>query len=240
GVHDNFFHLGGHSLLATQVSSRLRETFQVELPLRALFEHPSVAGLAEQVESSLRAGTGLEYPPLLSVTRTSGGLPLSFAQQRLWFIDQLEPGTAAYNIPGAVRLSGVLDVVALERSFTEIVRRHEALRTRFETIAGAAVQVIDEAAAVVLRRVDLRGRAEVELEAQRAFDLQAGPLLRVLLLQLEDEEQVLVVTMHHIVSDGWSMGVFLQELASLYGAYCRGEESPLAELPIQYLDFAVW
>jgi NRPS condensation-like uncharacterized protein len=180
-----------------------------------------------QVENSLRAGTGLEAPPMVGVTRTGGGLPLSFAQQRLWFIEQLEPGTAAYNLPGAMRLSGVLDVVALERSFTEIVRRHEALRTRFETVEGAAVQVIDEAADVELRRVDLRGRPEVELEAkqeaeaegQRPFDLQAGPLLRVLLLQLEDEEQVLVVTMHHIVSDGWSMGIFIRELASLYAAY---------------------
>jgi acyl carrier protein len=248
GVHDNFFHLGGHSLLATQVSSRLRETFQVELPLRALFEYPSVAGLALQVENSLRAGTGLEYPPMVGVRRPAGGLPLSFAQQRLWFIEQLEPGTATYNVPGAVRLSGVLDVEALERSFTEIVRRHEALRTRFETVEGAAVQVIDEAAEVELRRVDLRGRAEVETEAkqeaeaegQRPFDLQAGPLLRVLLLQLEDEEQVLVVTMHHIVSDGWSMGIFIRELASLYAAYLSGEESPLGELPLQYADFAVW
>ena len=186
----------------------------------------------------------------MSVTRPAGGLPLSFAQQRLWFIDQLEPGTAAYNIPGAVRLSGVLDVAALERSFTEIVRRHEALRTRFETIEGAAVQVIDEAAAVVLRCVDLRStvaaeregaaRREAEAEAQRPFDLQAGPLLRVLLLQLEEEEQVLVVTMHHIVSDGWSMGIFIRELASLYGAYRSGAETPLAELPLQYADFAVW
>jgi NRPS condensation-like uncharacterized protein len=142
----------------------------------------------------------------------------------------------------------MLDVAALERSFTEIVRRHEALRTRFETIEGAAVQVIDEAAAVVLRRVDLRGRTEVEAEArreaeaegQRPFDLQAGPLLRVLLLQLEDEEQVLVVTMHHIVSDGWSMGIFIREFVSLYAAYRSGAESELAELPLQYADFAVW
>jgi amino acid adenylation domain-containing protein len=249
GIHDNFFHLGGHSLLATQVVSRIRDTFHVELPLRQAFELPSVGELAQVVQASMRAGEGVQTATIEPVSRDQA-LPLSYAQQRLWFIDQLESGTSSYNIPAAVRLSGVLDIDALERSLTEIVRRHEALRTRFETIDGEAVQVIDAASEVELRRVDLRGTTEAEREgearrvvteeAQRPFDLRAGPLLRALLVQVGDEEQVLVVVMHHIVSDGWSMGIFISELATLYSAYRSGEASPLTELAIQYADFAVW
>ena len=177
-------------------------------------------------------------------------LPLSFAQQRLWFLDQLEPGSSFYNIPAAVRLHGVLNVAALERTLSEVVRRHEVLRTHFMAVDGEPVQVIEAAAPLQLEVLDLSAleeearEAEVlrlaQLEASRPFDLWRGPLLRVGLLRLGKEEHVALVTMHHIVSDGWSMGVFINEVATLYAAYVRGEESPLEELPIQYADFAHW
>ena len=250
GVDDNFFELGGHSLLATQVVSRIRDLFQVELPLRVLFEHPTVRGVAAEVETARASHVGVIAPPLLPAERKADGLPLSYAQQRLWFIAQLEPDSAAYNCPGAVRLSGELDVSALERSLAEIVRRHEVLRTSFVTEDGIPVQQIAAASEVYLRQVDLSGleeerreqetERESEEEARRPFDLSRGPLLRVVLLRLGEREHVLLVTMHHVVSDGWSVGVLIRELGILYAAYRRGEESPLSELPIQYADFAQW
>src|SRR5947207_1016962 len=249
GIDDNFFELGGHSLLATQVISRVRRAFSLELPLRSLFEWPTVAGLGRAVEAGLRLGAGVEAPPLRAVAR-GGELPLSFAQQRLWFIEQLEPGSATYNIATAVRLTGRLEVGALERALSEVVRRHEALRTTFPTVAGVPVQRIGEAAALELAVTDLRGLAgaarEREVErlaaaaAQQPFDLAQGPLLRAGLLRLGAEEQVVLVTMHHIVSDGWSMGILMRELAALYGAYSQGQATPLGELAIQYGDYAVW
>ncbi len=179
-----------------------------------------------------------------------GSAPLSFAQQRLWFLDQLVPGSPFYNIPTAVRLTGQLDVTTLERSLDEIIRRHEALRTTFEAVAGRPVQVVAPTLTVPLPALDLRALSEAEreagvrrlatAEAQQPFDLELGPLVRVTLLQLGDEEHVLLVTMHHIVSDGWSMSVFIRELVVLYQAFLSGAPSPLPELPIQYADFAVW
>src|SRR5689334_12592892 len=247
GVHDNFFELGGHSLLATQVISRVRDAFGQEVELRSLFEQPTVAGLAREIAAGL--GAELQAPPLVRVERAEW-LPLSFAQQRLWFLDQLEPGSSFYNIPAAVRLNGVLNVEALERTLSEVVRRHEVLRTHFSAIDGEPVQVIEAAAPINLEVLDLSGLDEVERaattqrlierESARLFDLSRGPLLRVSLLELGTEEHVALVTMHHIVSDGWSIGVFVREVAALYSAYVRGEESPLAELEIQYADFAHW
>jgi len=249
GVHDNFFDLGGHSLLATQLVSRVREVFQVEVLLRDIFEAPTVVGLAERVEAALRAASGLETPPIVPVSR-DGDLPLSFAQQRLWFLDQLAPGNLFYNIPMAVRLKGRLDVAALERSLNEIVRRHEPLRTTFETVRGKPVQVIAPELILPLPVVDLTDlpEAEREVEAQRRaqeevrqpFDLAEGPLLRAQLLKLDEEDHVALLTMHHIVSDGWSMGVLVREIAALYGAFSAGKPSPLPDLPIQYADFAHW
>ncbi|HEU4835901.1 MAG TPA: amino acid adenylation domain-containing protein, partial [Pyrinomonadaceae bacterium] len=249
GRDENFFELGGHSLLATQVVSRVQLAFVVELPLRALFETPTVAGLAGQIEQLRRAGNGVTVRRLQAVER-SGKLPLSFAQQRLWFIDQLEPESAAYNIPAAVRLRGKLNVEALRRSFAEVVRRHEVLRTRFVTEAGEPQQVIGNGWKFELPLLDLSHLPEVEREtaarewaareAAQPFVLSEGPLLRLALARVSEEEHVLAVTMHHIISDGWSVGVLIREVSALYEAYSRGEESPLAELEVQYGDFAVW
>ncbi|HEU4833207.1 MAG TPA: amino acid adenylation domain-containing protein [Pyrinomonadaceae bacterium] len=249
GRDENFFELGGHSLLATQVVSRVQLAFAVELPLRMLFEAPTVAALAHRIEEARMAGQQLSVMPLERVER-SGRLPLSFAQQRLWFMDQLEPESAAYNVPAAVRLRGALNVDALQRSFAEVVRRHEVLRTRFVTEAGEPQQVIDTSFDVELPVMDLSHLPEAEREtsasewtAQQAaqpFVLSEGPLLRLGLARLREAEHVLAVTMHHIISDGWSVGVLIREVSALYEAYSRGEESPLPELAVQYGDFAVW
>jgi amino acid adenylation domain-containing protein len=248
GANDNFFELGGHSLLATRVVSRVRELFEVELPLRALFEGPTVAELAGRVEEMRRAGLPV-LPPVVPTERT-GALPLSFAQERLWFIDRMEPGSAVYNIPAAWRLTGALDEAALERALGEIVRRHEALRTVFAEVDGSPVQVIAPFGGFVLPVEDLSGLGEAEREAAvrrraveeaaRPFDLSAGPLFRAALLRLDEEDHVLLLSMHHIVSDGWSMGVIFREMSALYAAYLAGRESPLSELAVQYADYAVW
>jgi amino acid adenylation domain-containing protein len=247
GLHDSFFELGGHSLLATQVISRLRAAFEVELPLRALFEAPTLERLALKVDCALQAGKALALPPLRPASRDSA-LPLSFAQQRLWFLDQLQPGTATYTIPSALQVDGRLDVTALQRAFDELVRRHEALRTTFGEASGNAVQLIHPPAAFSLPVVDLASHPEPQAEAERLaqqeaarpFDLARGPLLRACLLKLSSQRHVLLMTMHHIVSDGWSMGVLVREMAALYRAFSSGLPSPLPALPVQYADYSLW
>ena len=248
GIHDNFFELGGHSLLATQAISRLRETLQVELPLRSLFESPTVSSLSKNI-SQYRADRKLQAPPIERASR-QGELPLSFAQQRLWFLDRLQPGNPAYNIPAAVRLKGALNVAALEQTFQEIIKRHEALRTTFNAVEGRPAQVIISSFNFTLPIVNLRklSQAEREAEAMRLvaeetrqpFDLTKWPLLRVNLLHLDETEYLLLLTVHHIVADGWSMGVLVREVAALYEAFGSGKPSPLPELSIQYADYAVW
>jgi amino acid adenylation domain-containing protein len=248
GIHDNFFELGGHSLLATQAISRLRQAFQVEVPLRTLFESPTVATVTESL-LQYRAEQKLKAPPIKRASR-QGELPLSFAQQRLWFLDQLQPGNPAYNIPAAVRLKGALNVAVLEQTFQEIIKRHEALRTTFNSVEGRPAQVIISSFKFTLPIVNLRelSQAEREAEAMRLaaeearqpFDLTKWPLLRVTLLHLDETEYLLLLTVHHIVADGWSMGVLVREVAALYEAFCSGKPSPLPELSVQYADYAVW
>jgi len=248
GVDDDFFALGGHSLLATRLLARVQNALGVVLPLRAVFEGPTVAELAARVEEMRRAGLPA-LPPVVPVGRDHP-LPLSFAQERLWFIDRLEGGSAQYNISNALRLRGALDVDALERSLGEIVRRHESLRTVFREGDGGAVQVIAPYAGFTLptddlstldpaaREAEVRRRATED--AARPFDLAEDPLFRAALLRVADEEHVLLLCIHHIVTDGWSSGVLLRELSALYAAYRDGDDSPLAEPPVQYADYAVW
>ncbi|MBZ4423356.1 condensation domain-containing protein, partial [Myxococcus sp. RHSTA-1-4] len=249
GIHDDFFELGGHSLLATQVVSRVRKTFEVELPLRALFEAPTLVRLAPRIEEARRQRTSVSLPPLLPAPR-SGSLPLSFAQQRLWFLDQLQPGSVQYNMPITLLLEGVLDIEALESAFTELVRRHESLRTTFSAEEGQPVQLIHPPSAVHLVVVDLTGLPEAQRmdeahrlaseHALRPFNLATGPLLCVSLLRLDEHRHALLLNVHHIISDGWSSGVLVREVAALYEALRQGQPSPLPPLPVQYADYALW
>jgi amino acid adenylation domain-containing protein len=246
GIHDSFFDLGGHSLLATRLMSRVRRAFGVELPLARLFEEPTVAGLAARL-----GGDAVAPAPELKPGPRPALAPLSFAQERLWFLERLEPGGALYNLPAAARLGGELAVPALAASLGEIVRRHEALRTRFDaapdgrpvqlvsTWRPLALPLLDLAAVPAQRRGALASRLLEQLAA-RPFDLAAGPALRAALLRLAPREHVLLLAMHHIVADGWSLGVLLGELAELYPAALAGRPSPLPEPPIQYVDFALW
>ncbi|HEX7184125.1 MAG TPA: amino acid adenylation domain-containing protein, partial [Thermoanaerobaculia bacterium] len=249
GVEASFFELGGHSLLATQLISRVREVFPVELPLRSLFEGPTVRELAQRIEQAMRAESGLETVPMVRVPRDRP-LPLSFAQERLWFLEELTPGSARYNSPRAVRLHGDLEVSALAAALAEVTRRHEALRTSFPVENGMPVQRIASPGPFALPVADLRvlpcreGEAEAtrlaESEARRPFDFVRGPLLRASLIWIHDREHWLLVTLHHIVTDGWSMGLLIREISSLYVAFAAGQSSPLPDLPIQYGDFAYW
>ncbi|MEW5927966.1 MAG: amino acid adenylation domain-containing protein, partial [Gemmatimonadota bacterium] len=246
GVEESFFDLGGHSLLASQVVSRVRQVFRVEVPLRALFQAPTVAALAGRVEALRGAGSGAA-PPVERVAR-EGSLPLSFAQQRLWMVDRLEPGSAAYNMAGALRLRGPLDAAALRASLDALVERHETLRTTFVEHEGAPVQVVHPPAPAALAELDLRHLPHGEREAERRageaalrpFDLARGPLLRAALFRLGGEDHVLSLTLHHIVGDGWSLRVLVREVSALYAAFSRGEAPRLPGLPVQYADFAVW
>ncbi|HVH11426.1 MAG TPA: amino acid adenylation domain-containing protein, partial [Longimicrobium sp.] len=248
GVAESFFELGGHSLLATRVVSRVRQALAVELPLRALFEAPCVADLARRVEA-LRDDGSAVLPPVVPVDR-DGAVPLSPAQERLWFLNRIDPDSPFYNVPAAWRLEGAVDVDALERALGEVVRRHEALRTTFEERDGAPVQVVAPFTGFVLPREYWAGsdgpereavlRARLAAEAARPFDLVAGPLFRATLLRMGAAEHVLLVCTHHIVSDEWSIRVFFRELTALYAAAVEGEDAALPVPPVQYADFAVW
>jgi amino acid adenylation domain-containing protein/non-ribosomal peptide synthase protein (TIGR01720 family) len=249
GATDHFFDLGGHSLLATQVMSRLRGALGIEVPVRDLFAAPRLLDFAARVEEWRRAGTVPAAPPLVAVPRERS-LPLSFAQQRLWFIAELEPDSPLYNLPGALRVEGPLHGAVLELCLGEIVRRHEALRTVFAAPEGSPVQMIRPAEPFRLPVVDLSGLPEKARETQalalageeagRPFDLGRGPLLRGLLVRLAPQDHAVVTTLHHIASDGWSLGVLVDEIAALYAALAAGRPSPLPELPVQYADFSLW
>ncbi|XXX99931.1 non-ribosomal peptide synthase/polyketide synthase [Sorangium sp. So ce204] len=249
GMSDDFFELGGHSLLATQVTSRVKKRFDVELPVRALFEARTLAAFVARFEQAASGGATSRQPPLALVDRGQR-LPMSYAQQRLWFLWRLSPQSGAYNISAAVRLTGALNLEALESTFTALVARHEALRTRFEEEEGQGYQVIGEASSVQIPVVDLsalpegereeRARRLVEEDGEKPFDLTCDSLLRVKVLRLAERQHVLAVTVHHIASDGWSMNVLLAEFSRLYGAYSRNVEPDLPSLPIQYVDYAIW
>ena len=284
GVHDNFFDFGGHSLSATQIVSRVREAFRVELPVRKIFEQPTVEALAQALRedegewieriaelwlqvssvSDKDAETELVHPVREHMEKKEIGrersseekvtappirtAPLSFAQQRLWFLDQYEPENILYNIPVAIRLHGALDVTALERSVNQIVKHHEALRTTFAVVGDHPVQVINEARDFQLTIIELRESLAEEKEAtatrlaaeeaRKPFNLAEGPLLRIKLLRLAEDDHVLLITMHHIISDGWSIKILIREIGELYEAFANGQEAALPDLPIQYADFA--
>ena len=253
GIHDNFFVLGGHSLLATQLLSRIRSTFDVELHLRSLFDRPTIAQQAQAITELQSAQQSQPVAQQISGNdgRHDGELfPLSYAQRRLWFLDQLEPDSAAYNIPDAVRLKGRLNVAALEQGLGEIMRRHESLRTVFSLEGGEPKQLVRAYIPFALSVVDLTGLAEdmrretarqvAELEARRPFNLLTGPVMRATLLRSAAHEHVLLITLHHIVADAWSLGIFARELMDLYEAYSGGRPSQLKMLPVQYVDFAQW
>ncbi|MBN3876527.1 amino acid adenylation domain-containing protein [Nostoc sp.] len=249
GIYNNFFELGGHSLLATQLVSRIRNIFKVELPLREFFARKTVAELAQVIRQLQQQNLELVSPPILPRAENAE-LPLSYAQQRLWFLDQFEPNSAIYNIPMALRLVGTLNQVALEQSLYEIIARHEALRTNFVTVNGQPTQLIQTQTNWTVTVVDLKHLSTTEQkiatqqlaqqQASQPFDLANQALVRATLIVLSETEHVLSVCMHHIVSDAWSMGVFIQELAALYNAFSQGDLSPLTSVPIQYADFAIW
>ncbi|HET9917554.1 MAG TPA: condensation domain-containing protein, partial [Candidatus Binatia bacterium] len=248
-THENFFDLGGHSLLATQVISRLRDALQLDLPLRAIFEAPTIAELAAFIEGELGGDARKQLPALTKVS-AKDRIGVSFAQERLWFLNQLQPDLPAYNISFAVQVTGALDMAALEQGLREIVRRHEVLRTSFPPIEGQPAPVVAAADSVSITVVDLtdvpRGDREsralqrgIEL-AQRPFDLARGPLVRTALLRLDDANHVLLLIVHHVVFDARSAEIFLRELVGYYQAAANGEALEVSELPVQYADYAAW
>jgi amino acid adenylation domain-containing protein len=246
---DNFFWLGGHSLLATRIISRIRETFQVELPVRSLFESPTVLEMSQRIESAMRSGSSIAPPPIKALPE-GDQLPLSYAQQRLWFLNQLMPDSNAYNLPAEMVIDAQINAGAFQQALSEVMRRHEALRTTFALAGSQPLQYIHAPAPLELPLVDLRGlkpaaqreiaeRLQQESEL-RPFDLQTGPLVRAKLVRTDEQEYLFLLNMHHIVSDGWSMGVLLHEIETLYDSFSRGVPSPLPELEVQYADYASW
>ncbi len=249
GIHDSFFDLGGHSLLATQMVSRVRDAFGVEVPLRLLFSGPTIAEIAPQIKA-LSAGEDANAIPAPAPMSREGDIPLSFSQKRLWFLDQLQPGSNAYNIPVALKLSGPLNSAALKRSIHFLVKRHEVLRTVFADKNGEPVQVILPELQIEIKEKDLSAieslareeslRESIKKEAALPFNLASGPLLRIGLIKLAEQEHVLLFTIHHIVSDGWSMGIMINEVSTAYSAFACDMQPELPALPIQYADYALW
>jgi amino acid adenylation domain-containing protein len=250
GVHDNFFDLGGHSLTASRVLSRVLDCFRVEVSLRSFFESPTLTGLARNVENALRQGPSETNLPLVRAPRDRH-LPASFGQRALWFHDQLEPGSCAYNLVFSYRFSGELDVQLMEQSINQIVARHEVLRTVFEAVDGRPVQNILPVMTIGLEVIDLSNLVAESLQdsevrrfagvlAEQSFDLTRGPLLRLALLRLASNEYVFFLAVHHIVFDGWSIGVFSRELSQIYNSLRSGKPCPFPELRIQYADFSMW
>ncbi len=250
GTRDNFFELGGDSLMVGRVISRVREAFKKELPVMVIFNAPTVAALAREIMTGSWGDGQLTVPPITQ-GRGDGPVPLSFAQQRLWFIDRLEPDSHAYNVPVAIHLHGALNAEALETSLDKIARRHESLRTTISFAEGNLVQAISKYPIIKLSRLDLgawsmpeqknQAQKTVEAEARRPFNLGDGPLMRCTLVRLNEREHIFVVVMHHIISDGWSLAVFFKEMNLLYNAQVSSKADPiLPTLPVQYADYARW
>ncbi|HEV2783795.1 MAG TPA: amino acid adenylation domain-containing protein, partial [Actinophytocola sp.] len=244
GVEDNFFELGGDSIVSIRLASRLRTAFGLDVSPRAVFRHPTVAALARMIAAEAA------IPDTIPIVERDGPLPLSFAQQRLWFLNEFEPGGIEYNTPLAVRLRGELDVDALNGALTGLVARHESLRTTFDSVDGRGVQVVHEPHEVRVPVRDLTGLPEADraaeldrflaAESRRPFDLREGPPVRIRLVRLAEREHVLLLAMHHIVTDGWSVNVIVGELSAGYAAAVRGERPELPPLPVQYADYAAW
>jgi amino acid adenylation domain-containing protein len=249
GRSDNFFNLGGHSLLVTHTILRVRDTLKVELPVRSMFDAPTLAQFSQVIQEKINDGGPSETTEITPVPR-DGELPLSFAQQRMWLFEQLSGENASFHIPLGVRLRGALNVAALEQTFGEIIRRHESLRTVFPAAGDRPLQVIRPPYTLTLPIVDLSGLPEAgregeaarlaQAEALRPFDLAEGPLLRIVLVRLGDEEHVVICTMHHIIGDGQSFEVIISEMSRIYSAVSQGQPSPLPELQVQYADYAAW
>nr|BFE90186.1 hypothetical protein GCM10020185_07220 [Pseudomonas brassicacearum subsp. brassicacearum] len=249
GLRDDFFALGGHSLLATQIISRTRQACDVELPLRTLFEASELGAFAEQVRLIQASGQANRQPPIEKVDR-SQPVPLSYSQQRMWFLWQMEPDSPAYNVGGMARLRGVLDVGRFEAALQALILRHETLRTTFPSVDGVARQQVHGETGLRMGwkdfsklAADVREQRVQQLadsEAHQPFDLETGPLLRACLVKTAEHEHYFVLTLHHIVTEGWAMDIFARELSALYEAFIDDRESPLEPLPVQYLDYSVW
>ncbi|MGD9898611.1 MAG: amino acid adenylation domain-containing protein [Calditrichaceae bacterium] len=249
GIHDNFFDLGGHSLTATRLASRIRDIFAVEISLPDFFSNPTIAALAKQI-GNIRDDRNDQDIPALAPEKRDAETPLSFSQQRLWFLDQLAPGNAYYNIPSALHLHGHIDLGIFERCLNQIIVRHEILRTVFKSEKGHPHQVILPELKIKIENLDLSGIPDDEKhlksqkitaeDARQSFNLESGPLLRAKIIKLKSDDHILLITIHHIIADGWSIGVLLNEFASLYKAFKEKKESPLDALPIQYADFSIW
>ncbi|WP_035830123.1 condensation domain-containing protein, partial [Crocosphaera watsonii] len=247
-IKDNFFERGGHSLLATQVISRVREAFNIEIPIKTLFEFPTVEELSQKIDrvDDHRHSTFLTIDPI----SRERPLSLSFAQQRLWFLDQLEGKSATYNIPAALILEGQLNQQALEQSINTIIGIHESLRTRFNNVNGEVIQIIERERPISLKVINIEKletneqKKQVKLlaleEAQKPFNLTNDPLIRVSLIKLGVQSNILLITLHHIIFDAWSIGIFFRELAEFYAAYSQGKDINLPSFSIQYADYAAW
>jgi natural product biosynthesis luciferase-like monooxygenase protein/amino acid adenylation domain-containing protein/FkbM family methyltransferase len=249
GITSNFFEWGGHSLLATQMMARLRSLFGIELSLRELFEAPTIETLAELIEAALGSDRRTAAPRPQPILRDQA-IPLSFAQQRIWFLDRLLPGAAVYHLPAAMRLRGPLDMAALRTSLGVIIARHDVLRTTFAVADGQPVQLIGPALTPPLPLLDLQALAPeqreataqrlADLAARWPFDLSAGPLIRTVLVRLNERDHLFLITLHHAVADGWSIGVLIREISALYPALRDGQPAQLPALPLRYADYAIW